>query len=311
MKEDLFIEKNKIYWKELENYIHLFSKNKLSSINSNKIERFIYLFRTVSHHLAYVRTYYPESKLEKYLNSLTGNAHHYLYTVRKNPWYDFKIFILYTFPKKIHKYKLFILSSFLIFFFGMLISFYMVIQDSSNSLYFLPKKLLDAIDYNFKAKQWDYPLMSSTIMINNITVSLKAFIYGIFLGIGTFYILFVNGCILGALTGLVYLNGDLIKYASLILPHGILELSAIFIAGAAGLLLGKSLLIPGKYKRLDYMIKNSKEGIKLLLGCIILLVIAALIEGFFTPLPISSVIKLTFAAFTFFALTLYLWILKP
>ncbi|QXM06273.1 stage II sporulation protein M [Crassaminicella indica] len=310
MKENIFIKRNKIYWNELEEHIHLFSKNSISRISSEKIERFLYLFRSASHHLAYARTHYPKSKLEKYLNTLVGNAHHHLYTVKKNPWYDFKNYILRDFPNALRKHQLFILSSFLVFLFGAIISFIMVIYDSTNSLYFLPKNIIDTIDYSFKNRQWDYPLMSSIIMINNITVSLKAFVYGLFLGIGTIYILFINGCILGSLTGLVYLNGDLLKYTSLILPHGIIELTAIFIAGGAGLLLGKGLLIPGKYKRLDYLIKSGKEGVRLLLGCIIFLIIAAIIEGFFTPLDISPVIKLGFAGFTLLGLILYMVFLK-
>ena len=127
----------------------------------------------------------------------------------------------------------------------------------------------------------------------------------LFRSVGTLYILFFNGCILGALTGLVFKNGDLIKYASLILPHGILELTAIFIAGGAGLLLGKGLLIPGKYKRLDSVVKNAKEGVRLLLGALIFLVIAALIEGFFTPLPISTSVKLMFSGCTFLGILFY------
>lgn len=310
MREDLFIAKNKAYWNELEKLTHVFSTNRIPQLGSEKIERFLYLFRAASHHLAYVRTHYPESKLESYLNTLVGNAHHHLYTVRKNPWYDFKNFIAGIFPQKVYQHSPFIVSSFFIFCFGMLLSFYMVLHDASNSLYFLPKKMIDTIDYSFQAKEWDYPLMSSIIMINNITVSLKAFVYGLFLGIGTVYILFLNGCILGALTALVYLNGDLLKYASLILPHGILELTAIFIAGGAGLLLGKALLIPGKYKRLDYVIKSGKEGVQLLSGCVLFLVAAALIEGFFTPLPISPIIKLVFALFTLLGLVLYISISK-
>ncbi|MFZ5967806.1 MAG: stage II sporulation protein M [Bacillota bacterium] len=310
MKENVFIEINKAYWTELEEHIHLFHKNSIQHMSSDKIERFLYLFRTASHHLGYARTYYPQSKLEKYLNNLVGNAHHHLYTVRKNPWYDFKNFIGHGFPQQVYQYRFFIRLSFFVFLLGGLISFFMVIRDSSTSLYFLPKSILETIDYNFSPKQWDYPLMSSTIMINNIGVSLRAFVFGLFLGIGALYILFFNGCVLGALTGLVWENGDLMKYASLILPHGIVELTAIFIAGGAGLLLGKGILMPGKYKRLDCVVKNGKEGVRLLLGSAILLVFAGLIEGFFTPMDISPMIKLVFSACTFVGILLYLQIRK-
>lgn len=307
MKEKNFIEKNKSSWNRLEYYLDSLSRNNFKKISSNEVEEFLYLFRSASHHLAYVRTHYPDSRIEKYLNTLVGNAHHLLYAQKRNPWEDFKDFVLVTFPKKFFQYRSLIFSSFAVFLLGMMLSFFLVVTDISYSLYFIPQSIIDTIDYSFQPKEWDYALMSSLIMINNITVSLRAFVYGLFLGIGTLYILFLNGGMLGALTALVYLKGDLIKYSALILPHGILELAAIFVAGATGLLLGKTILLPGKYKRLDAVIRGAKEGVHLLLGAVLLLVIAALIEGFFTPLPISPIIKLVFAFATLAGLLLYLY----
>ncbi|MEW9123906.1 MAG: stage II sporulation protein M [Thermotaleaceae bacterium] len=306
MKEHKFIEINQSNWERLEKIVHDFSNNKLSHYPSNTLEEFLFLFRAASHHLAYVRTHYPQSQLEKYLNALVGSAHHHLYSVRKNPWHDFKNFVTRILPEKFYQYQPYILSSFLFFLLGAFLSFTLVYYDPSYSFYFIPQSILENIDYSFQAKHWDYALMSSTIFINNINVSLRAFVYGIFLGIGTMYILLINGALLGALSALVYVNGDVLKYLSLILPHGILELTAIFMSGAAGLLLGKALILPGKFKRLDFIVKNGKEGMPLVLGAVLFLSMAALIEGFFTPLPISPLVKLCFSLLTLIGLLFYL-----
>jgi uncharacterized membrane protein SpoIIM required for sporulation len=91
----------------------------------------------------------------------------------------------------------------------------------------------------------------------------------------------------------------------LILPHGIIELTAIFISGAAGLIIAKHLLLPGQYSRKDSLIAGTKQAVSLLAGVVILLIIAGLIEGFFTPLNISPISKLSFAALTAILLAAY------
>ena len=147
---------------------------------------------------------------------------------------------------------------------------------------------------------------ASQIMTNNISVAIKAFVYGISFGIGTIYILFINGALLGALTALVYLYADPVRYWSLILPHGVIELTAIFIAGAAGIIIAKSLLLPGEYSRRHALIDGGKKSIPLLIGVAIMLVIAGIIEGFITPLEIiDEDLKLIIAAFTGILLMLY------
>lgn len=149
-------------------------------------------------------------------------------------------------------------------------------------------------------------LEASSIMTNNILVSIKAFVYGITLGVGTIYILFFNGALLGALTALVYLYSDPVKYWSLILPHGVIELTAIFIAGAAGLMIGRSLLIPKEHSRLHSLVKGSKSALSMIWGIILMLIVAGIIEGFFTPSKVSEIGKLIFAATTGILLIAYL-----
>jgi len=186
----------------------------------------------------------------------------------------------------------------------------MVLYNPDNAILFLPQHFIDVVQKGqMGGGQWNYPLMSSYIMVNNISVSLRAFVWGITLGIGTIYILFMNGSLLGALTALVYLNGNPSNYWALILPHGIIELTAIFISGGAGLMLAKGLLLPGQHTRFQSVIKQAKNSVSLVIGVIIMLVIAGIIEGFFTPLPIQGLFKLSFAAFT--AILLFIYLLIP
>lgn len=299
MKENQFIEKHTSSWTELKNLTDLLDKKGISKLNSKQIRKFLYLFRKTSHHLSYSKTHFPNSDIVPYLNSLAGRAHNHIYAVKKGSISDIFKYFSMDFPSQIKKFRAYILTAFLIFFTGFIISLILVEINSENASYFLPNNMIENINWEMNNHDnWDYPLMSSVIMVNNISVSFKAFVLGITLGIGTIYILFYNGAILGALTGLVYHFGNPFTYWSLILPHGMIELTAIFISGGAGLIIARSILIPKEYSRKHSIIKGAKEAVYLIFGIGLMLVIAGIIEGFFTPLSISPGAKLIFALVT-------------
>lgn len=306
MTEEQFIQINSSTWKELESFFSKINKKGIKSLPSGEVKKFLHIFRLSSHHLAYARTHYPKSNLTVYLNSLVGKSHSHVYAVRKISPGSFFRYIYYGFPKLLKENRLYILSSFGFFILGCLLSMVMVSININNASFFLPKEIIE----NIKAGKlgggaWDYPLMSSFIMVNNISVSLKAFVFGITLGLGTIYVLFQNGALLGALTALVYMYGDPIGFWSLILPHGVIELSAIFIAGASGLIIGKSILLSGEYPRKHSLINGTKKAVSLIMGIVVMLIIAGIIEGFFTPLNIPATSKLVFAAVTGVILIVY------
>lgn len=307
LKEEQFIKSKSATWKTLECLSAHIDKKGITSLNSKEIKEFLHTYKLTSHHLAYARTHYPNSNTVTYLNSLIGKCHNHVYLVRKSSFKESFHSFFYDFPNALKELKAYVLISFGIFFFGFLLSLIMVFYDDSLARFFLNETMIEAISdgQRLGSGQWDYPLISSKIMTNNISVAFKAFAYGISFGIGTIYILFTNGALLGALTGLVYLYNDPVRFWSLILPHGVIELTAIFISGAAGIMIGKSLLIPGEYSRKHALIAQAKRSVSLLIGVVVLLVIAAIIEGFFTPLEIGEDIKLIFAAFAGILLILY------
>lgn len=306
MKEELFIKKNTDTWKELEVLSSKIIKRGIKALSSQEVKRFLYLFRKSSHHLAYARTHYPKSSVVLYLNSLIGKCHSHVYAVKRISPSELFSYIAYGFPKLLKDFKWYILTSFGFFAFGAILSLVLVLINPDNASLFIPQNYVDGIKSGAGGGgEWNYPLMSSYIMVNNISVSLRAFVFGITLGLGTIYVLFFNGAMLGSLTGIVYLYGKPLNFWSLILPHGIIELTAIFISGAAGLIIAKHLLLPGEHSRFHSLIKGSKKAVSLVVGIIFMLIIAGIIEGFFTPLNISEELKLTFAIITAILLIVY------
>ncbi|MCG8483307.1 MAG: stage II sporulation protein M [Clostridia bacterium] len=309
MKEESFIKNHSILWKELEQLNHIINKKGYNSLSSMEIKNYLTLYKRSSYHLSYARTHFPNTQILDYLNTLVSKCQVHVYSVRKiSPRYFFN-YLTTIFPTLIGKFKWYVLSAFSIFMFGFILSLIMVLVNTETARFFLPSYLVESIQSNSVGGTWDssyFPVLSSTIMINNISVALYAFVLGITLGLGTIYVLFKNGALLGALTGLIYLFSDPYIYWSLILPHGILELFAIFVSGGAGLIIAKSLLLPKQYARKHAIIKGSKEAISLMGGVITLLIITGTIEGFFTPLNISPTIKLVFSFVTLLLLIVYL-----
>jgi uncharacterized membrane protein SpoIIM required for sporulation len=151
------------------------------------------------------------------------------------------------------------------------------------------------------------PQSSSAIMTNNLSVSFVTFASGIVAGLGTLYMMFYNGLLLGVIGAACWLNNMSDQLWSFVAPHGVLELPAICIAGGAGLRLARALLFPGTLSRRDSLVVGGAEASRLIVGVIPILMIAGVIEGFFSPSGVRIPVKFAFAAALFAGFVLYLW----
>ncbi len=248
------------------------------------------LRRGVTRHLSYAQTHFPDSEVCRYLNTLAGKAHvdaERKRRARRNP----ARFFLRDIPKTVLAGKAFWLTAIGLFGLAFLYAYLFVHFSPSSAGAFLPPEYLSAgVNPGGGSAYWDGTVMSSGIMVNNIMVSIMAFAYGITLGLGTLYVLVQNGLMLGGLAALVTDAGHGTLFWSLILPHGVFELFSIFLSAGAGLSIGYAFMRPAPYTRGDALKKNARAAMKQLVLVCVLLVVAGLIEGFFTPsdLPVWS-----------------------
>lgn len=152
--------------------------------------------------------------------------------------------------------------------------------------------------------------LSGYLMTNNIQVALLCFAAGISFGLGTFYILARNAVMLGSVLGLGAYYGKLTLLAAVVAPHGVVELSAVVIAGAGGLRLGYALIDPGDYSRRDALVLAAREAGRLVLGTIPMFIFAGLVEGLISPVATgalrSEAVRLAFGALS--GVVLYAWL---
>lgn len=174
---------------------------------------------------------------------------------------------------------------------------------------FLGPRMVETIE---RREMWTHsvlairPLASSFIMTNNLSVAFLSFASGMTAGLGTLYLMVFNGVMLGVIGAACWMSGMSLKLWSFVAPHGVLELPAIFIAGGAGLRVGEALLFPGVRSRRDALSTGGADAVRLLLGAIPILVVAGVIEAFFSPLDISAAFKFAMAAALSVLLAAYL-----
>jgi uncharacterized membrane protein SpoIIM required for sporulation len=186
----------------------------------------------------------------------------------------------------------------------------MTLHNPAFQFQVLGPEMVSTIEHH---KMWTHsvvaikPIASSTILTNNLSVTFLTFAAGITAGIGTLYMVFFNGLLLGVVGAACWLNQMSLQLWSFVAPHGVLELPSIFIAGGAGLKIAQGLLFPGVLSRKDSLRLAGSEAVQLLLGTIPMLVIAGILEGFFSPTAETPLLKFSVAAGLFVLLVLYLY----
>ncbi|WNQ10303.1 stage II sporulation protein M [Paenibacillus aurantius] len=301
-----FVKRNRPLWRELEELLPLAEKR--SRLKAADIDRLTELYQTASSHLAAMQAAHPGDERTAYLNHLVGRAHNAVYQESARSRGRLSAFYLHRFPQMIGERGPFVLLALFLFVLGGFSGFLAVQADPLNLNSILPPSIAEGIhpeETDQPRGDLHSPLVSTQIMTNNIRVAVLAFLSGVTLGIGTVYLLVYNGVLVGALAAVFLQAGRSYVFWAYILPHGVIELTAIFIAGGAGLFMGYRMFVPGPYSRKYRFQQTAKESALLLLGTLPLFVAAGVIEGYLTPSTLSLEGKYLVAGATLLLLAVY------
>lgn len=294
MKEAAFVKHNSEHWKRFQDIA--------ADPRHHDPDQLAELFIRVTDDLSYARTFYPNSKTTKYLNTVAASLHQRIYRNRKESRGRLRRFWLEELPREFRAAHCEILTAFLIFGVAILIGVVSSAYDATFVRLILGDSYVNMTLENIENgdpmavyKKMNGVDMFFGITFNNVRVSFLAFIGGALLSFGSVYILFTNGVMLGAFQYFFAERGLLWDSARVIWIHGTIEISSIVIAGAAGLTIGNAILFPGTYSRLQSFRRGAYRGLKIAVGLVPLFVVAGFLESFVTrytqmPWPLSALI---------------------
>jgi uncharacterized membrane protein SpoIIM required for sporulation len=306
-----FIERRKASWQRLEELLRQArSSSDLRRLSRQQVRELGRNYRRAASDLAIARVESRDQRLVSYLNGLVIRAHGLIYrTESKGPGAIF-MFYRFEFPAIFRQTFRYTLSVFLTFLAISLCAFVATYRDDDFADFaYIDSATVKMIKDNQMWTGWlntHAPLGAAQIMANNIGITLKTFAVSVLPVAGTIDVLMPSALQFGAINALIIKYHMTLKLWSFVAAHSVLEFTAIFIAGGAGLIIGLAILVPGERSRRDALVERGGVAIKLLAGCIPLLIIAGLIEGFISPSQLPAWIKFSVSAITAAVLSVYL-----
>ncbi len=302
-------------WAEYVKLVEKGRKRGLPKLTEEEVRAFGQLYRGVTADLARARTYGASPGMLGTVRRWAGSGHNLLYRSSGRVAVSVGHWIGTEFPRAVRRFHRQVLLAALLLF-GPMTATYMAVQDRPVLARVLAGGAVagaEAIDEDDPEASYQgdvpvsaLPTFSSRVMTNNIQVAFVTFAGGLMAGLGTLYILVVNGISIGAAIGAYGSEGVPVVIMAFVFPHGFIELAAICIAGAAGLGLGSAILMPGRRTRAAALRERGRAFLTLLAGAVLMLVAAGLIEGYYSPLEqLPNVAKFVFGAATGVLLLLY------
>jgi uncharacterized membrane protein SpoIIM required for sporulation/uncharacterized RDD family membrane protein YckC len=306
-------------WSSFAARLDLAQRRGLGSLGEDGVRDFVAEYRDLAADLARLQTAARGRERDEvfYLSRLMAGAHNLLYRGRalsfKDVWRTFAIEA----PREVRRSARPIALAALLLFGPAIIAYTAVVREPAVARVFIPPGMMERAEDGVRRAREGRgyipdpelfrPVMATSIIANNVQVTFAAFAMGVGFGIGTVIVLVTNGVSLGGVFGLYASKGIASLLVKFVAPHGVLELTAICIAGGAGLLLAAALLIPGDRPRGEALRENGRRAIRLIAASTVLLLIAGTLEGFVSPIetwPLSW--KLGVSAATAVFLAIYL-----
>lgn len=293
MDIDRFIDANSAVWDRLAQLAG-HAERGVSRLDSAELDELVRLYQRVATHLSYARTEFRDPALVAKLSRLVGRAGAVVYGSRPRTLRSAGRFFTVTFPAAVWSARQFVLVATLVSLlpaaaFGLWLANSPAAVEATA-----PAAVREAyVNHDFQSYYPSKPAVdfAAQVFSNNVVVAFQAFALGILGCVGTAFVLLVNGANLGVAAGLFAAVGQQAKFWGLVLPHGMLELTSVFIAGGAGLRLGWTLIDPGDRRRGEALAEEGRRAVVIVLGLVLSFAVAGSIEGFVTGRPWPTALR--------------------
>jgi len=296
MNKARFLHERRPAWNRFENLLAKAEGYRAGRLTGQDVSELSELFRAVCYDLATVRSRDWGSELDRYLNDLVVRGHGAFYRSPPRRAGEAVRFFAETFPRLLRRNAGYFLASLTLFAVPFAVSWVAVWNDPGTAARVLPRATLDQFEKMYSDDGTEEgPGMEAAAagfyVSHNTSIAFRCFALGIFAGVGTAYVLVHNGILLGTVSGYVLAMGHGERFGSFVVSHGSFELTAIVIAGAAGLVLGHAVVAPGELPRSQAVLERGLVAVQLALGAGGMLAVAALIEGFWSPSTVPPLVK--------------------
>jgi uncharacterized membrane protein SpoIIM required for sporulation len=291
---DRYIQRNEPTWRRLEQLSSTATRN-VARLRDDEVDELLELYQTVSAHLSHARTNYADPDLNARLSGVLGAARHAIYRRRGDPLRSVARFVTVTFPAAVWSSRRFVLLAALAFCvpavgMGVWMANSPAVLDAA-----VPPELQELIAteefesyYSSDAAQ----NFAGYVTINNIQVAFLAFALGVVPLLGPGFVLVTNGVNVGVMAAVMHRAGEAGQFWGLILPHGLLEIASIFVAGAAGLRLSWALVAPGERTRPAALAEEGQRSVVVVVGLVACFAVAGFVEGFVTPSALPTALRI-------------------
>jgi uncharacterized membrane protein SpoIIM required for sporulation len=311
-----FIVRQAPRWREFQALAERAAQHGLDSFAAPELPGFAARYREVAADLARARTYRADPALLAQLERLVAAGHNALYREERTTGQRILNVLLRECPAAVVEARRYVLIAMLCFMAPAAAGFLVLRDRPALAAELLPDAMLRRAEAGaarraegkgyYEAEGGKRPFMASAIITNNVQVALTCFAGGIILGVGSFVMLAFNGLEIGLSAG-HFANRGLLGYLlAFIVGHGVLELFAIWVAGAAGFLLGRAMIAPGDLTRADALVVNGRLAVRMVGVVVVLLLVAGMIEGFVSASTGGLPLRLAVSGASVVFLALYL-----
>ncbi len=306
LKSAEFRRERQASWFQLEALLDRIDADGIRSLDGQEMRRLYALYRAASSSYNVAKSVSLDRNLDRYLENLVRRGYVAVYGTRFGARRGIGMFIRQDFPRAVRAIRWQLLTITLVFFAGTLCGFALTAHDSERFYSFVDPSYAAGRDPSATTAQLREALYSTEqpadeelaqfaafLLNNNATIGLLSFALGFLAAIPVFLLIFQNALLLGAFWALHYGRDLGADFVGFVMPHGVTEIGALLLCGAAGLAIGQALVFPGRMTRLDNLAMRGRATAPVVIGAVGMLFIAALIEGFFRQLVTDIEVRYT------------------